>query len=61
MIDNIVGKITVESENKKAIFEFSNNGKVNLNFEPKLDLKDNSTGSTFVKNISSLILEQLQG
>lgn len=61
MTDNIVGKITVESGNNKAIFEFLDNENITLTFEPGLDKYDNSQETHFVKTIASLIFEKLKG
>lgn len=55
-----VGKITVESGDYKAIFDFENE-KCTINFEPSLDM--NSTEKTeeqlFVENTAGFIVKYL--
>ena len=57
-----VGKITIESGNYKAIFDFVDE-KVTINFEPSLDL--NATEKTdeqvFVENTAGFIANYLMG
>lgn len=57
-----VGKITIESGNYKAIFDFVNE-KCTINFEPSLDL--NATEKTdeqvFVENTAGFIVNYLMG
>ena len=57
-----VGKITVESGNYKAIFDFVDE-KCTINFEPNLDL--NATEKTdeqvFVENTAGFIANYLMG
>ena len=59
------GKVTIESGKYKAIVNIKQdeNGeqKVNINFEPKLDLKINSPEINFVANFTNLIIEILKG
>ena len=59
------GKVTIESGEYKAIVNIKQdkNGeqKVNINFEPELDLKINSPEINFVANFTQLIIKILKG
>lgn len=57
-----VGKITVESGDYKAIFDFKNE-KCTINFEPSLDMKstEKTEEQMFVENTAGFIANYLMG
>lgn len=57
-----VGKITIESGNQKAIFDFIDE-KCTINFEPSLDLNatEKTENQIFVENTAAFIANYLMG
>lgn len=56
------GKITVESGNQKAIFNFVGN-ECSIDFEPNIDMKKDefTDEELFVRNVAGLLIGYLSG
>ena len=67
MTNNMNGKITIKSGKYKAIITIMQDNylrdeqKVNISFEPELDLKINSPEINFVANFTQTIIRLLKG